>query len=126
MPRMPRSASCRMFSHGKLPSMYLGARARNSLCASLRTLPTKARCSSERRNIIITLPCAGKSPGGRPGAVAILRDFAHATRMQGSAAELFHTWHDFYLLVGTASATLVGLMFVAASIGASVFSEQNR
>jgi len=46
--------------------------------------------------------------------------------MQGSAAELFHTWHDFYILVGTASATLVGLMFVAASIGASVFSEQNR
>jgi hypothetical protein len=46
--------------------------------------------------------------------------------MQGSAAELFHTWHDFYLLVGTASATLVGLMFVAASIGASVFSERHR
>jgi len=46
--------------------------------------------------------------------------------MQSSAAELFHTWHDFYTLVGTASATLVGLMFVAASIGASVFSERNR
>ena len=46
--------------------------------------------------------------------------------MQGSVAELFHTWHDFYLLVGTASATLVGLMFVAASIGSSVFSEHNR
>ena len=23
-------------------------------------------------------------------------------------------WHDFYVLIGTASATLVGLMFVAA------------
>ena len=46
--------------------------------------------------------------------------------MQGSVAELFHTWHDFYLLVGTASATLVGLMFVAASIGSSVFSEKHR
>jgi hypothetical protein len=46
--------------------------------------------------------------------------------MQGSAAELFHTWHDFYVLVGTASATLVGLMFVAASIGSSVFSEKHR
>jgi hypothetical protein len=46
--------------------------------------------------------------------------------MQGSAAELFHTWHDFYVLVGTASATLVGLMFVAASIGSSVFSERHR
>jgi hypothetical protein len=46
--------------------------------------------------------------------------------MQAPVAELFHTWHDFYLLVGTASATLVGLMFVAASIGSSVFSEQHR
>jgi hypothetical protein len=46
--------------------------------------------------------------------------------MQSSAAELFHTWHDFYILVGTASATLVGLMFVSASIGASVFTERNR
>ena len=45
--------------------------------------------------------------------------------MQAPAAELFHTWHDFYLLVGTASATLVGLMFVAASIGSSVFSEKH-
>jgi hypothetical protein len=46
--------------------------------------------------------------------------------MQGSVAELFHDWHDFYLLVGTASATLVGLMFVSASIGSSVFSEAHR
>jgi hypothetical protein len=45
--------------------------------------------------------------------------------MQGSAADLFHTWHDFYTLVGTASATLVGLMFVAASIGSSVFNEKH-
>src|SRR5262249_5402714 len=55
-----------------------------------------------------------------------LGDFAHPTAMQASAAELFHTWHDFYILVGTASATLVGLMFVSASIGSSVFSEQSR
>ena len=46
--------------------------------------------------------------------------------MQTSVDQLFHTWHDFYILVGSASATLTGLMFVAASIGASVFSEQNR
>ena len=31
-------------------------------------------------------------------------------------------WHDFYILIATASATLIGLMFVAASIGASVFN----
>jgi hypothetical protein len=46
--------------------------------------------------------------------------------MQASMAELVHAWHDFYVLVGTASATLVGLMFVTASIGAPIFTEKNR
>ena len=41
-----------------------------------------------------------------------------------SLAELLHDWHDFYILVGTAAATLVGLMFVATSIGASIFTEE--
>jgi hypothetical protein len=45
--------------------------------------------------------------------------------MQSALPELIRPWHDFYLLVGTASATLVGLMFVAASIGAQVFKEEN-
>ncbi len=31
-------------------------------------------------------------------------------------------WHDVYMLLGTAAATMVGLLFVAASVGASVFS----
>jgi hypothetical protein len=42
--------------------------------------------------------------------------------MHQTAAQLLHQWHDFYILVGTAGATLVGLMFVAASIGARVFN----
>jgi hypothetical protein len=46
--------------------------------------------------------------------------------MQSSLAELLDAWHDFDLLIGTAAATLVGLMFVAASIGASVFTEKDR
>ncbi|HLL26485.1 MAG TPA: hypothetical protein VKT73_02390 [Xanthobacteraceae bacterium] len=46
--------------------------------------------------------------------------------MLSPIAEFFHAWHDFFLLLGTASATLVGLMFVAASIGASIFKEENR
>src|SRR5216683_500567 len=46
--------------------------------------------------------------------------------MGPSLAELLHDWHDFYILVGTASATLVGLMFVAASIGSSIFNEDHR
>jgi hypothetical protein len=41
-------------------------------------------------------------------------------------SELFHGWHDFFILLGTASATLVGLMFIAVSIGASIFKEENR
>jgi hypothetical protein len=33
-------------------------------------------------------------------------------------------WHDFFLLVGTAAATLLGLVFVAASIAATVPNEK--
>jgi hypothetical protein len=46
--------------------------------------------------------------------------------MGPSLAESLHDWHDFYLLVGTASATLVGLMFIAVSIGTSIFNEDRR
>jgi hypothetical protein len=35
-------------------------------------------------------------------------------------------WHDFYILLGTASATLVGLLFVAATVGAGSFSAGRR
>jgi hypothetical protein len=43
-----------------------------------------------------------------------------------SLADLLHAWRDFYALVGAASATLVGLLFVAASIGSSTFREEHR
>src|ERR1700743_1655128 len=46
--------------------------------------------------------------------------------MPASPADLFREWHDFYVLVATASATLVGLMFVALSIGATIFNEEHR
>jgi hypothetical protein len=36
------------------------------------------------------------------------------------------TWHDFYLLMGGAAATLVGLTFVAASIGVGVLTEEHE
>jgi hypothetical protein len=39
------------------------------------------------------------------------------------AAELEH-WHDFYLLLGTAGATLVALLFVAVSLGAGFLTEE--
>jgi hypothetical protein len=34
-------------------------------------------------------------------------------------------WHEFYELLGTAAAALVALLFVAASIGANVFTSEN-
>jgi hypothetical protein len=43
-----------------------------------------------------------------------------------SPAAILREWHDFYILVGTASATLVGLMFVAVSIGTAIFNEDRR
>ena len=36
------------------------------------------------------------------------------------------SWHEFYGLLGTASATLVGLLFVAASVGSGAFSSGRR
>jgi len=35
-------------------------------------------------------------------------------------------WHDFYALTGSASATLVGLMFVAVSISDGAFTHQHQ
>jgi drug/metabolite transporter superfamily protein YnfA len=43
----------------------------------------------------------------------------------GSAAEAFHDWHDFYLLLSAAAATLIGAMFVVASIGSSFLTRQH-
>jgi hypothetical protein len=40
--------------------------------------------------------------------------------------DLLGRWHDFYALIGSASATLVGLMFVAVSIGAAVFTRDHQ
>src|SRR5262249_777265 len=38
---------------------------------------------------------------------------------------LLDHWHDFYVLVGTAAAALVALLFVATSIGAGILSTQS-
>jgi hypothetical protein len=46
--------------------------------------------------------------------------------MPAPLSDSVHLWHDFYVLLGTASATLVGLMFVTATIGANLFTEANR
>jgi hypothetical protein len=46
--------------------------------------------------------------------------------MGPSLAELLHNWRDFYVLVGTAAPVLVGLMFVAVSIGTTIFNEDRH
>ncbi len=45
--------------------------------------------------------------------------------MPDSLAQPLQRWHDFYLLVGGAAATLVGLMFVAISLGSRLITERS-
>ena len=46
--------------------------------------------------------------------------------MGGAPIAALAQWHDFYMLIGTAAATLVGLTCVAASVGASIFTEESE
>jgi hypothetical protein len=39
--------------------------------------------------------------------------------------EQLHQWHEFYVLIGTAAATLTGLMFVVVSIGPQVIATRS-
>ncbi len=41
-------------------------------------------------------------------------------------ADALGQWHDFYTLLGAASATLVGLLFVAATVGSGAFTSGRR
>jgi uncharacterized membrane-anchored protein YitT (DUF2179 family) len=45
--------------------------------------------------------------------------------MPDTLAQPLLRWHDFYLLVGGAAATLVGLMFVAISLGSRLITERS-
>ena len=40
--------------------------------------------------------------------------------------ETLKPWHDFYMLVGTAGATLLALLFVAVSLGAGILTEERQ
>jgi len=42
------------------------------------------------------------------------------------AADALKKWHDFYLLVGTAGATLLALLFVALSLGTGFLTEERQ
>jgi len=43
-----------------------------------------------------------------------------------TATEALKEWHDFYVLVGTAGATLLALLFVAVSLGAGFLTEERQ
>ncbi len=49
-----------------------------------------------------------------------------STVTDGEMEQQIRGWHDFYILIATAAATLIGLMFVAASVGASVFNAERE
>ena len=40
--------------------------------------------------------------------------------------DILSSWHEFFSLIGSAAATLVGLMFVAASVGTGVFNLERQ
>ena len=46
--------------------------------------------------------------------------------MPDTLAQPLQRWHDFYILAGTAAATLVGLMFVAISLASRFITERSR
>jgi hypothetical protein len=50
----------------------------------------------------------------------------HKVTMTPSLTDALAHWHEFYTLLGTASATMVGLLFVAASVGAGAFRSDRR
>jgi hypothetical protein len=43
-----------------------------------------------------------------------------------SPDQILKDWHDFYLLVGTVGATLLGLLFIAVSLGVGYLTEQRK
>jgi hypothetical protein len=43
-----------------------------------------------------------------------------------SLVDAFGQWHEFYALLGSASATLIGLLFVAATVGSGAFTPSRR
>jgi hypothetical protein len=46
------------------------------------------------------------------------------SKEKASVSPMLEGWHDFYILLGTAAAALVALLFVAASIGATMLTPE--
>ena len=110
------------------------APARSGSCPNARR---RSPGRSGRRPGRASLPCASISRAAahfNPGLYPPRRfaPIAAATpplpiprpRLSVSLDQTLRDWRDFYVMGGTAAATLVGLMFVFASIGASRFSSK--
>ena len=50
----------------------------------------------------------------------------HEVNVTPPLADALSHWQNFYALLGTASATMVGLLFVAATVGSGVFTGDRR
>src|SRR5215471_6725278 len=85
-----------------------------------------AAIHTRRRSQRLEFEFVAPVSAGPIGAIRPSQVLAEVEDMGPSLAELLHDWHDFYVLVGTASATLVGLTFVAVSIGTRIFNEDHR
>src|SRR5258708_5315845 len=77
------------------------------------TLKVLAVSSAQRSQAAPEIPTVAEVTG--------IGDF-DLTLWQGFFAPLLEHWHEFYLLIGTAAAALVALLFVAASVGAGLLS----
>jgi hypothetical protein len=50
----------------------------------------------------------------------------HDTNVVPQLSDALSGWHEFYSILGEASATLIGLLFVAASVGSRAFTDGRR
>ena len=44
----------------------------------------------------------------------------------GTFLEVIDSWHDFYMLTGTAAATLIGLIFISVSLHIDVLAKAEK
>src|SRR5690242_10112430 len=95
--------------------------------------PTGGWSGRERSDVQVRQPCPIALPlparlYETRGDDAIVRPARHHAARNRSRMPPLHDaitpWHEFYNLLGTASATMVALLFVAASIGTGIFTGQ--
>jgi hypothetical protein len=61
-----------------------------------------------------------------PDSLHVAAATIHFATRDPALAEFFDSWHEFYLLAGTAAVTLVGLLFVALSFNLDVLLHETK